>query len=374
MQPYDPQRPATPKTFAGRHELLEFAGNALEVATTLHRGSAVLLYGYRGSGKTSALRRIQSMVRESVPRAVVVEVPLRVPSTEAMLVHSVAEMIRREITAHERLSNRMKKALGTLSAVTVMGTGVERSRPPDSSPSTLLTVWKDALLALEDFPLLTICVDDAELLKSGEIGILKTMVETESRVPILMVVAGGPELIVKLSLRESSPILRSFSGAVFDTGQFSADETREALEAPVRQVEGTGRWEESAVNAIYHLTHGYPYLVQCFAAAAYQDGRRIKSDDVQKSIPGALRLAASWLERELPDASDEDIKAFVKIAGLGKIEFRSSDAVGLGVNHIYLSRLTNEGVLKRLTRGHYELRMAPAIAYFHSLRRGLSAS
>ncbi|MGA8302209.1 MAG: AAA family ATPase [Thermoplasmata archaeon] len=373
MQPYDPQRPASPGTFAGRHELLEFAGNALRVAATLHRGSAILLYGYRGSGKTSALRKIQSIVRDTTPHGVVIEVPLRVPSTEAMLVHSIAEMVRREVTSQEKLTSRMKKALGNLSAVTVLGSGIERTKPLPFTPSTLLTVWKDALLALGDLPLLAISIDDAELLKAGEIGILKTMVETDSPVPILMVVAGGPELIEKLSLREASPILRSFSGAVFDIGQFSEVETLEALEAPVKQIKGTGRWDASAVKAIHHLTHGYPYLVQCFAAAAYQDSRRIKGEDVQRAIPGAMQLASSWLERELPEASDEDIRAFAKIATSGKVEFRSSDAIRMGINHIYLSRLTTQGVLKRLARGHYELRMAPAIAYFHALRRGLSA-
>jgi len=371
MQPYDPQRPASPGTFAGRRELLEFTGNALQVAATLHRGSAILLYGYRGSGKTSALRKIQSIVRESAPRGVVVEVPLRVPSTEAMLVHSVAEMVRREVASQEKLTSRMKKALGNLSSITVLGSGIERTRPAAFTPSTLLCVWKDALLALGDLPLLAICIDDAELLKAGEIGILKTMVETDSPVPILMVVAGGPELIEKLSLREASPILRSFSGAVFDIGQFSEEETLEALEAPVKQINGTGRWDSSAVSAIHRLTHGYPYLVQCFAAAAYRDSRRIKEEDVQRAIPGALQLASSWLERELPEASDEDIRAFAKIATSGKVEFRSSDALRMGINHIYLSRLTTQGVLKKLARGHYELRIAPAIAYFHALRRGL---
>jgi hypothetical protein len=288
-----------------------------------------------------------------------------------MLVHSVAEMVRREVASQEKLTSRMKKALGNLSSITVLGSGIERTRPAAFTPSTLLCVWKDALLALGDLPLLAICIDDAELLKAGEIGILKTMVETDSPVPILMVVAGGPELIEKLSLREASPILRSFSGAVFDIGQFSEEETLEALEAPVKQINGTGRWDSSAVSAIHRLTHGYPYLVQCFAAAAYRDSRRIKEEDVQRAIPGALQLASSWLERELPEASDEDIRAFAKIATSGKVEFRSSDALRMGINHIYLSRLTTQGVLKKLARGHYELRIAPAIAYFHALRRGL---
>jgi hypothetical protein len=112
--------------------------------------------------------------------------------------------------------------------------------------------------------------------------------------------------------------------------------------------------------------------LQCFAAAAYRETGRIREEDVQRATTGALQLASSSLERELPEASDEDIRAFAKIAMSGKIEFRSSDALRMGINHIYLSRLAAQGVLKRLARGHYELRMAPAIAYFYALRRGMN--
>lgn len=311
------------------------------------------------------------MVHEAAPRGVVVEIPLRIPSSETMLIHGIAEAVRRQVSSQARLTTRMKEALESLRAVTVVGTGVERSPPAAPPASALMTIWKDALTALGELPLLCVCIDDAELLKAGEIGILKTMVETETAVPILMAVAGGPDLMEKLSRREASPILRSFSGAVFDIGQFTPSETRPALEAPIAIIKGTGRWESSGVQAIHHLTHGYPYLVQCFAAAAYHEHRAIKSEDVRSAIPQALRLASSWLERELPEASDEDIRAFAKIATRNQSDLRSTDMLNAGVNPLYIGRLTKLGVLKRLARGHYELRMAPAIAYFHALKRGL---
>jgi len=332
----------------------------------------MLLYGYRGSGKTSALRKIQSLVREALPKSVIVEVPLRVPSSEAMLIQGIAEVIREQLEKQTRMSGRVKRAFESLSSLSVAGTGFERKVTPRPAPSSLLAVWRAALSALAESPLLCVCVDDAELLNAGEIGILKTIIETDSPVPVMIVVAGGPELIEKLSQREASPILRAFSGAVFDIGQFTQAETRDALEAPIRSVKATGRWDASGVSAVFHLTHGYPYLVQCFAAGAYVDGGRIREQDVKDAIPTALRLASSWLERELPEASDEDIRAFAKIAALGQVEFRNADVLRLGINSIYLSRLTRVGVLKRLSRGRYELRMAPAVAYFHALRRKIT--
>jgi type II secretory pathway predicted ATPase ExeA len=357
--------------FAGRQGLLHFVENAVTEAAISHRGSALLLHGYRGSGKTSALRKIQSIILAREPNGIVVEVPLRVPSSEAMLVHGIAEMIASQVASRARITTRMRKALESLSAITVLGTGIDRTPPATLPPSTLLMVWKDALKALGDLPILGIGIDDAELLQSGEIGILKTMIETVSPVPLLISVAGGPDLLEKFSRRETSPILRAFSGAVFDIGQFTLEETREALEAPLGRIKAKGRWDLGAVQALHHLTHGYPYLVQCFAAAAYRDSRRITEADVRDSISAALGLASSWLERELMEASDEDIRAFAKIGGLGKAELRASDFLRLGINSVYIHRLAELGVLKRVARGFYELRMAPAIAYFHALRRGL---
>ena len=105
-------------------------------------------------------------------------------------------------------------------------------------------------------------------------------------------------------------------------------------------------------------------------------GRRVDRRIPRAALrgPSALDLASSWLERELRDASDEDIRAFAKIAGLGQSEIRSAEVTRLGINHVYLVRLTERGVLKRLSRGRYELRMAPAVAYFHALRRSIKLS
>lgn len=369
---YHPQTPASPETFAGRQEMQAYVGEALETARELARGSSMLLHGYRGSGKTSALRKIEALVLVAEPKAVVVEIPLRVPSSEAMLVHAIAEQSSRTLATRPGLPSKVKRSLKTLSAVSVLGTGVERVPAEVRPPSHPLTVWRETLDALRGTPIFCICIDDAELLRAEEIGILKTMAETSSPVPILLAVAGGPELREKLSQKDASPILRVFSGAVFDIGQFTLDETREALEAPLKAAHVTSRWDSSAVGALHHLSHGYPYLVQCFAAAVYREGNAITAEDVRRKTPQALQLASSWLERELADASDEDIRTFAKITSLGRSDLRADDISRLGIEYAYVGRLVKEGALKRLARGHYEIRKAPAIAYFHALRRGLT--
>lgn len=371
FQPYTPQTPASPETFAGRREILTYVQEALEATRQQRRGRSVLLHGYRGSGKTSALRKIEAMALHAEPDAVVVEVPLRMPSSETLLVHAIAEQVRRSLARQVGPSARVRRALRSLSSITVLGSGVQRV--PEAPQTVLhpLTVWAEVLQAMEGKPLFCICIDDGELLETEQVGILKTITESDSPAPILMVVAGGPELLEKLSVRGGSPVLRAFTGAVFDLGQFTVDETRDALEAPLGRLHSSTRWEPGAVSLVHHLTHGYPYLVQCFGAAVYAPGRRISAADVRGGVPRALGLASSWLERELPHASDQDIRTFVKVASLGRSEMRSDDLRPLNLVPAYLSRLERAGVLKRLARGHYELRMAPVVAYFHALRRGL---
>ena len=223
MRLYDPQTPVSPESFAGRLEMRAFVQEALETAKGLHKGSSMLLHGYRGSGKTSAIRKVESMVLSAAPGAVVVEVPLRVPSSEAMLIHAIVEQMRQSLAARKGVSAMVRHTLETLSAVSVLGTGVERNVAPAAPPSHPLSLWRDALEAVRGTPILCVCIDDAELLRADEIGILKTMAETDSPVPILLVVAGGPELREKLSQKDASPLLRVFSGAAFDIGAFTRD-------------------------------------------------------------------------------------------------------------------------------------------------------
>jgi hypothetical protein len=331
----------------------------------------MLLEGYRGGGKTSALRKVQALLLEELPEAVVVEIPLRVPSGEAQLIDAIAEAVRARLSTRARPSTRARQALGRLTAVSVMGTGFERAPREPNFPRHPLSVWAATVDALRDVPALCVGIDDAEQLNAEEIGILKTLAEFESPVPLVMVVTGGPELRAKLVREGGSPILRVFSGAIFNIGQFTIDETEEALTVPLRGRRSAGRWERSAVERIQHLTHGYPYLVQCFAAASYADNVRIDRERVQAAIPAALDRAASWLSSELPDASDEDVRTFVKVARQDKSEITSEDIRGLGLDYAYIARLVKQGVLRRLSRGRYELNRAPAIAYFQALRRNL---
>jgi hypothetical protein len=346
VNPYVPGQPATPELFAGRTELVHRAGDAIEEAQKLRRSTALLLHGYRGSGKTSAIRKIQSLVRESSPGALVAEIQLRAHSSENLLLETVVRDLKRQLETRDRLGARLKGWLERLNSLSVAGTGV-------------------------GVPLLLVCVDDAELLDSTGIGALKTVAESHSPVPIILVVAGGVELSDRLAQKDASPIARIFSGSRYDIGEFTPGETTKALEAPISKIGGTGQWTPDGGAEVQALSHGYPYLVQCIAYAAYSEHATLDATRVRASVPSALTVAASWLEKECADASDEDIRAFAKIASTRRTSLRSSEIIGLGIQSPYIGRLVRQKVLKKISRGHYELRKAPVIAYYHALQRGI---
>ncbi len=372
MNPYDPGVPASPESFAGRQALLATVEERLEKAIKWKRSSALLLYGYRGSGKTSALRKIGEVVLKRSPRALTAEIQPRAPLGDSALVGAISEEVQQAARRAPGLSSKVRATMKQISSISIMGTGVSVSGRRGERISNPMTVWRDTLEVLQAVPVIVVMIDDAEFLDTTGLGVLKTLAEMNSPVPIMLVVAGGLELLDRMSKHEYSPILRNFSGAMFDIGTLSSEETGEALAAPLDTVGSATKWTSEAVASVFQLTHGYPYLVQCLAQATFREDAVLRPSDVQAAIPKALSIGASWMEREASDASDEDIRVFVRIANLNQPQFKAAEAVRAGVPTIYLGRLTKRGILRKVSRGKYELRKAPVIAYYHALKRGLT--
>ncbi len=371
MNPYVPGQPATPDTFAGREAVLRRATEALEQARRLGRNSAVLLNGYRGSGKTSVLRKLQALTIAARSDALVVEVPLRLHSSEDRLLASIVQEVSRQLESRAGAGDRVQAFLSRMHGLSIAGTGVTLGASAASRPTSGLAVWRECLDSLPDGGLLLVCVDDAELLDASGLGALKTMAETQGRAPIVLIVAGGVELADRLSQPNTSPIARIFSAGRFDIGELSPSETGEALNAPIRTADLRGAWTADAVELVHRLSRGYPFLVQCLAHAAFLEGSTVDVGRVRASVPAALQVGGSWLERECASASDEDVRAFAKIADVGRPRLRSSEILSLGIQSPYIGRLVRQKILKKISRGQYELRKAPVIAYYHALAREL---
>lgn len=64
--------------------------------------AAILVHGHRGSGKTSALRKIQALAGERIKGGIVVEIPLRQRSSEGVLLRDIVEEVKRFVRARSK--------------------------------------------------------------------------------------------------------------------------------------------------------------------------------------------------------------------------------------------------------------------------------
>ncbi|HIH09050.1 MAG TPA: type IV toxin-antitoxin system AbiEi family antitoxin domain-containing protein [Candidatus Diapherotrites archaeon] len=185
----------------------------------------------------------------------------------------------------------------------------------------------------------------------------------------MLVVSGGIEFESKL-VDEYSPIARIFSGASFNLGEFNIEETKEVLEKPIENTET--KWDDTGIKAVQKLSRGYPYLVQCLAKAAYLEKGTIDGFRVNGCLEAALELGKPWLNNEIKNASDEDVRSFFKITELTSETIQSSQMNELGISPPYIGRLVTHGVIEQISRGRYKLKKPPIIALYHSLKRGLT--
>ncbi|MFA6330379.1 MAG: ATP-binding protein [Candidatus Micrarchaeia archaeon] len=369
VNPYDPQSPANPDYFGGRKHILSAVLERLEKAKVKKQSGGVLVYGYRGVGKTSLLNKVSSTIQpqDELPGDVLV-VYRRLSTTTSVsefyqvLTESLVDELERRKTFVERL-----KSLGkNISSVKLFST-VEFQREREDAERTPFLRWKGLLRGLSEVSCIVVEIDDADYLSPEALGELKTIAEETSLPPILLIVSGAIDFEERL-VDDYSPIARIFSGASFDLGEFKLDETQEVLEKPVA---GSGtRWTEDAINAVQKLSGGYPYLVQCLASASYFEDT-IEKSRVEEHVADALEIGKPWLSHELGTASDNDIRSFERIVKSGKPSLRSSEISALGVSPPYIGRLVKLKVLKFVSYGRYNLIMPPIVCYYHILKRNL---
>ena len=370
VNPYDPQSPAKPDYFGGRKEVLGMVKQRIEKAKVQKQSGGVLVQGYRGVGKTSLLNKIRSL-EEPDPvfpssNTLIIYRRLGKTTSEDELFQIINESIADEIHRRKTLLERARSAAERITSLSIMDISF------DWNPTDLVSPflkWQRLSESIRNADLVIIEIDDADYLSIEAIGALKTIVESRSSTPVLLVVSSGFDFEERL-VNDYSPVARIFSGASFNIGEFSLDETREVLEKPLPADSNT-RWLPDGVRKLHELSRGYPYLVQCLASASFVESGSIDPARVMASKEKSLDIAKVWLSQEMKEASDLDIIGFARIAENGVGPFKSSEISALGVSPPYVGRLVKLQVLKKINRGRYILNKSPMIAYYHLLRRNL---
>lgn len=370
--PYDPQNPVKPNFFGGRKHVLETASARIEKARTQKQSGGVLVYGYRGAGKTSLLTKIISIavpVTEDKPQSNAISIYRRLSKTtsDEELYQMLIEDLLQEIRQRKSMIDKLRSISEKISSAKIPLADIE-FKLEERGGISHYNRWRSLIRSLENVDFVLVAIDDADFLSPEALSDLKSIVEDQNKTPVLLVVSGGIEFEERL-VDDYSPIARIFSGASFNIGEFKLEETKEVLQNPL--VGQDTNWTEDGLKEAHKLSRGYPYLVQCIASASYVENGAIDASRVKTSLNSALNIGKPWLSHELETASDNDFRSFLKIAGSGKTTFKSSELGDIGVSPPYIGRLVSLGVLKKISRGRYDIVKPPIIAYYHALARGI---
>jgi len=369
--PYDPQNPAKPDYFGGRIEALQIANERLDRAFRSNQSGGILVYGHRGVGKSSLLKKVSDIAskddNDNPKNTIIIYRRLSKTTSDSELYQILNEELLQKIEERKSVIDTLKKAGRSLNGINFFQFGVEFGK--EMQEKTVYQKWKIYLNSLKNVDYVLVAIDDADYLSTEALGELKTIIEDSGKVPIILVVSGGIQFESRL-VDEYSPIARIFSGASINLSRFSIEETTEVLTKPLI-VEKNTKWDKDAIKEVQTYTYGFPYLVQCLASASYQENKSITHDRVKESTKAALSIGRSWLDNEIKSASDQDVQSFAKLVKLNKEIFKSSEINHAGVLSPYIGRLVKLGVIKKENRGRYSLQKSPMIAIYGMLKRNL---
>ncbi len=367
--PYDPQSPAKPDYFGGRKHILHVAKERIEKAIEQKQSGGILVFGHRGVGKTSLVNKIISLtkIEEKDENRLTIYRRLSKTTSDNELYQIITEDLVEEINHRKNIVDKAKDIAKTITSAKAFE--IEFTISEEFKQKSAFHKWRTLIRTLKGVEFILVAIDDADNLSHEALGELKTIIEEQNATPVILVVSGGIEFESKL-VEEYSPIARVFSGASFNLGEFTLEETKEVLEKPLKN-NPTVRWTNDGILEVQTLSRGYPYLVQCLAHASFIENGTIDRKRVADSLDAALKLGSPWLNHELKSASDTDIGCFLKIIDLNLDILKNSDMAKVGVQPVYIGRLVKLKVVEQISRGRYKLIKPPIVAFYHSLKRGL---
>jgi hypothetical protein len=185
--PYNPQNPADPNYFGGRKEYLRIVNEKIDGAISYRRSAGVLVYGYRGIGKTSMLYKIKAEA-ESKQKGIVIYRRLGSTTTERDLYRLISEEVVEAVKKRLGVKGVINGVKEKISSVHTPLLDLDLKTEEENSPYYL---WQKVRDNVPSVDFIMIEIDDADYLSSEALGELKTIVEAQAKIPLLLVVSGG---------------------------------------------------------------------------------------------------------------------------------------------------------------------------------------
>ena len=282
LGPFRPGFGGSPPYLAGREgEQEALRRYASAVANGTAPGTAVILYGPRGNGKTVLLRWLEEEAARSLPGLDVLHLT---PSGIA----SVAELAQR-IAPRSWLERFRPREVTLPVLATTLKWGIEGGPLPPT---------EHLLEARARSRPLVLMIDEAHTL-DPQVGqaLLTASQFAAGKHPFLLVLAGTPELPERLRDMDASFWARA---AKLRIGRLDAAAARKAIRIPLaaRNVAIGG----DSLDSIVGDCHGYPYFVQVWGDAVWREVGDGPSAQQRAEVTSAHLSAASVRFNEEKDA------------------------------------------------------------------------
>jgi len=360
--PYAPGAGTPPPELAGRTELLNRAGLAIDRIRERRAARSFIFYGLRGVGKTVLLNKIRQDAEARGCACVWVEAPedrslpaLLLPPLRATLIklsagESARAGLQKALVAMAGFAKAMKVKYKDIELALDYEPQMGLADSGDLENDLAELLMKIGEAAVEKGTILTLFIDELQYLKEPQLAALITALHriSQNQMPVTMVAAGLPQLLGQTG-RAKSYAERLFEFINMDS--LSPEAAREALCVPAEK-EGV-KIDESAVERIIEQTKCYPYFLQEWGKHSWEIASKspIALHDVEAAAQTALAELDSSFFRVRFDRLTPAEKRYVRaMAELGPGSHRSgdiADKLGSEVSRVapLRSKLISKGMI-----------------------------
>jgi hypothetical protein len=337
LNPFVPSAGTEPAELTGRTDILDQADIALARAKRGLHAKSFIAVGLRGVGKTVILNRVALLGERQGFRSVEIEAredrrlaALIVPELRKAILRltplaSLGQKSRRALQALKGFMSAVRMTIGEFDISIDLDAepGLADSGDLDTDLADLMVTVGEAARDHEAGILLTI--DEIQYLSDADLGsLIRAMHKVaQKRIPVVLAAAGLPSIV------GLSGDAKSYAERLFDfpkVGALDENDTRYALTAPAER-EGV-KFTDSALQAIYASTRGYPYFVQEWGYQSWNAaaGPIIDLPDIRIAEAAALRRLDEGFFRVRLDRLTPSEREYLRaMAELGPGPHRSRD-------------------------------------------------
>jgi hypothetical protein len=333
--PFSPGAGNPPPELAGRKDLLATVETMLARVALGRHAKSFMMVGLRGVGKTVLLNRVAQMAEAHRLVSLMIEAPedkplpeLLVPPLRRLLLSmdtgkGASAAVRRGLGVLAGFAKAMKIKVGDLEFGVETHKGVADTGDLDNDlPEVLIAV---AEAAKSRGTAVVLLVDELQYIKDAELSALIVGIHkvSQKQLPLVLVAAGLPQLVGNMGRS------KSYAERLFDFPNIGPLAEGDARVAIVEPIENEGETiADAAVAAIVKSTQGYPFFLQAWGYAAWNEAEQspISAQDVVAAEAKVLQTLDESFFRVRFDRLTPTERAYLRaMAELGPGPHRSGD-------------------------------------------------